>query len=285
MVALSAACVVLAGLTIPAAGQSTAGVAKKKAAYKAAGPVPRMPDGKPDISGVWDHPFVIDMSMDGRGDACGAEMKGCSQKGPGGELMKGVPGPPTRELPFTQWGLDWFKHYDATEYDSSAHCNPLGYMRSMNSPVPTQIVQTPTELTFLHEAFFAFHVVYLDGRPHPSEDDARQTTWYGHSVGHWEGDTMVIDTVGPFFESPKMILDTRGHAVSEKLHIVERFTRTDATHMNYEVTIDDPKAFTKSWKNTRVWVLMPKAEEIMEYICTENNKEVNEGLIKNNAPK
>ena len=96
---------------------------------------------------------------------------------------------------------------------------------------------------------------------------------------------MVIDTVGPFFESPKMILDTRGHAVSEKLHIMERFTRTDATHMNYEVTIDDPKVFTKAWKNTRVWVLMPKNEEIMEYICTENNKEVNEGLIKNNQPK
>jgi hypothetical protein len=271
------AMIAVAALAAPAAAQSAAApkkaAASKKAASKKPGPVPRTADGKPDLSGVWDHPFVIDMERDGRDNACGAAEKGCSQKGPGGPL------------PMTAWGADWLKNYDATEYDSSAHCNPLGYMRSMNSPIPTQIVQRPKELVFLHEAFFAFHVVYLDGRPHPSEDDARQTTWYGHSVGHWEGDTMVIDTVGPFFESPKMILDTHGHAVSEKLHIIERFTRTDASHMTYEVTIDDPKAFTKPWKNTRTWVLMPADEEIMEYVCTENNKEVNEGLIKNNVPK
>lgn len=266
-------------INMPAAAQA----AKKAAAVKP-GPAPRTSYGKPDLSGVWDHPFVIDMSMDSRNDNCGAEMKGCSQKGPGGALMKGIPGMPTRELPFTDYGLDWFKHYNPTEYDSSAHCNPLGYMRSMNAPVPTQIVQTPTELAFLHEAFFAFHVVYLDGRPHPTKEEALQTTWYGHSTGHWDGDTMVIDTVGPFFASPKMILDTRGHAVSEDLHLVERFTRTDATHMHYEVTVDDPKVFSHPWKNTRTWVLMPKREEIMEYVCTENNKEVNEGLIKNNEP-
>ena len=228
---------------------------------------------------------MIDMSMDGRGDGCGAAMKGCMQKGPGGALMKDIPGGDTRELPFTEWGLNWFKHYDATEYDSSAHCNPLGYMRSMNAPVPTQIVQRPNEVVFLHEAFFAFHVVYLDGRKHPTEEEALETTWYGHSVGHWEGDTLVVDTVGPFFESPKMILDTRGHGVSEKLHIIERFTRPDMDHLNYEVTIDDPKAFTRPWKNARTWILMSKDQEIMEYVCTENNKEVNEGLIKNNIPK
>ncbi len=247
-------------------------------------PTPRTPDGKPDLSGLWDHPFVIDMSLDSKNDSCGAAVKGCSQKGLGGAEIPGLK-PPSRELPMTEWGLNWFKNYDATEYDSSAHCNPLGYMRSMNSPVPTQIVQRPEELIFLHEAFFAFHVVYLDGRKHPTEDEAPETTWYGHSVGHWEGDTLVIDTVGPFFGSPKMILDTRGHAVSEKLHIMERFTRPDRDHLNYEVTIDDPKAFTKPWKNTRTWVLMPKNEEILEYVCTENNKEVNEGLIKNNIPK
>ncbi len=248
-------------------------------------PAPRTPDGKPDLSGLWDHPFVIDMSMDGRNDACGAALKGCSQKGPGGALIKDIPGGDTRELPFAEWGLNWFKHYDAGEYDSSGHCNPLGYMRSMNSPLPLQIAQLPDKLVFLHEAFFAFHIAYLDGRKHPTADDAPETTWYGHSVGHWEGDTMVVDTVGPFFESPKIILDTRGHGTSENLHIVERFTRPDRDHMNYEVTIDDPKAFTKPWKNTRTWVLMAKDEEIMEYVCVENNKEVSEGLIKNNIPK
>jgi hypothetical protein len=234
-------------------------------------PIPRLLDGKPDLSGVWDHPFVIDVSQDARADNCGAALKGCSQKGPGGEL------------PMTPWAAEYTKNFDPANdpdhYDATAQCNPLGYMRSMNSPVPSQIVQTPREVVFLHEAFFVFHVVYLDGRPHPTAADARQTTWYGHSVGHWEGDTLVVDTVGPFFGSPKMNLDTRGHPMSDQLHLVERFTRTDFDTLSYEVTVEDPKAFTKSFKNTRTWKLMAPREEIMEYACTENNKEVNEGLV------
>jgi hypothetical protein len=230
--------------------------------------IPRMPDGKPDLSGIWDHPFVIDMSKDGRNDNCGARVKGCSQKGPGGDL------------PMTPWAEDWLKKFDPTNYDATGHCNPMGYTRSMNAPVPTQIVQTPQQIVFLHESMFAFHVVYLDGRKHPTPDEAAETTWYGHSVGHWEGDAMVIDTVGPFFGSPKQLLDTRGHAMSDELHVVERFQRLDATHLGYEVTIEDPKAFTKPWKNVRTWVMMPPDEEILEYVCTENNKEVEEHHIK-----
>ena len=245
--------------------------AAQNAGTKAA---PRTPDGKPDLSGVWDHPFVIDMSKDlvnprtGQPtDNCGAQMKGCSQKGPGGEL------------PMTAWGQEMFKNYDPEKFDPTGHCNPMGYTRSVNAPVPTEIVQTPKELVFLHESMFAFHVVYLDGRKHPTADESRQTNWYGHSVGHWEGDAMVVDTAGPFFGSPKQLLDTRGHPMSESLHVIERFQRSDFNHMAYEVTIDDPKTFTKPWKNVRTWVLMPD-EEIMEYVCTENNKEVNEHHIK-----
>jgi hypothetical protein len=233
-----------------------------------AGAQPRMPDGKPDLSGLWDHPFVIDMSKDARNDNCGARVKGCSQKGPGGEL------------PMTPWAADWLKNFDPTNYDATGHCNPMGYTRSINAPVPTEIVQTPKKLAFLHESMFAFHVVYLDGRKHPTPDEAGETTCYGHSVGHWEGDTMVIDTVGPFFGSPKQLLDTRGHPMSDELHVVERFQRVDATHLSYEVTVEDPKAFTKPWKNVRTWVLMPPDEEILEYVCTENNKEVEEHHIK-----
>jgi hypothetical protein len=244
---------------LPAAGQT-------KPAGKAA-PAPRTLDGKPDLSGVWDHPFVVDMSKDSTSDRCGAAIRGCSQKGPGGEL------------PMTPWAEEWTKNYDATDFDSSAQCNPLGYTRSQNSPTLTQIVQTPKELAFLHESFFVFHVVYLDGRRHPTFEEARETMWYGHSVGHWEKDTMVIDTVGPFFGSPMMILDTRGHPMSDQLHLVERITRTDRDTLAYEITVEDPKAFTRPWKNNRIWKLMPASEEIMEYACAENNKEVREGLI------
>jgi hypothetical protein len=266
---------VLACLTVaplPAAGQS--GGAAAKFSNAPSGPIPRMPDGKPDLSGIWDHPFVIDMSKDlvdfnGKPtNNCGAEVKGCTQKGTGGEL------------PMTTWAAEWTKNFDASKYDATGHCNPMGYTRSMNAPVPTEIVQTPKELVFLHESMFAFHVVYLDERPHPTPDEAKETMWYGHSVGHWEGDTLVVDTVGPFFATPKMLLDTRGHPVSEDLHIVERFHRIDATHLGYEVTVEDPKMYTKPFTNVRTWVLMPKSEEILEYVCTENNKEVEEHHIK-----
>jgi hypothetical protein len=150
--------------------------------------------------------------------------------------------------------------------------------------VPTQIVATPAQVVFLHESMFAFHVVYLDGRSHPG-DEARQTTWYGHSVGKWEGDTLVIDTVGPFFASPKMILDTRGHPISSQAHFVERFSRPDYDTLAYEIVVEDPISYAKPFKNTRIWKLMPAREEIMEYVCTENNKEVKEDLISSEIEK
>jgi len=240
----------------------------------AAQPAPRMPDGEPDLSGVWAHPVVIDMSkeqvnMAGKPSSnCGAQTKGCTQKAPGGEL------------PMTAWGLEMFKNYDPEKFDPTGHCNPMGYTRSMNAPVPSKIVQTTKEIVFLHESMFAFHVVYMDGRKHPTPEESRQTNWYGHSTGQWEGDTLVVDTVGPFFGSPMQLLDTRGHPMSDSLHVIERYQRTNWNHMSYEVTIDDPKTFTKPWKNVRTWVLMPAGEEIMEYVCTENNKEVNEHHIK-----
>lgn len=239
---------------------------------KAKPPVPKLSNGKPDLSGVWDHPFVIDMSQSSRNDACGAQLKGCSYKGP------------AEPIQMTAWGEEWFKNYKPEDFDATAHCNPMGYTRSSNAPVPTQIVATPAQVVFLHESMFAFHVVYLDGRPHPG-DDARQTTWYGHSVGKWEGDTLVIDTVGPFFASPKMILDTRGHPISSQAHFVERFSRPDYDTLTYEIVVEDSISYAKPFKNTRIWKLMPAREEIMEYVCTENNKEVKEDLISSEIEK
>ena len=256
VMAIAAACAV----DVPAAGQ-----AKQT---KAPGPVPHMPDGKPDLSGVWDHPFAINMAVSGRNDACGAEMTGCRQTGPAGGI------------PMTPAGEEWFKNYDAERFDATGHCNPMGYTRSMNAPVPTQIVQRNDVIVFLHESMFAFHVVYMDGRKHPSKEQADQTTWYGHSVGHWEGDTLVVDTVGPFFATPKMLLDTAGHPVSEDLHLVERYQRLDSDHLQYDVTVEDPRYYTRPWTNSRVWTLLKPGQEIMEYVCTENNKEVEEHHIK-----
>jgi hypothetical protein len=230
--------------------------------------IARTPDGHPDLSGLWDHPFAVNMAVTMKGDKCGAEMSGCKQIAPEGGL------------PMTPLGEEMFRKYDAAKFDATGHCNPMGATRSMNAPVPTQIVQSPHEIVFLHESMFAFHVVYMDGRKHPTKEEALETTWYGHSTGKWDGDTLVVDTAGPFFGSPRMILDTAGHPMSEDLHLVERFTRLDANHLSYEVTVDDPKYYSKPWKNTRVWTLMKPTDEILEYVCTENNKDLGEGLIK-----
>jgi hypothetical protein len=118
-----------------------------------------------------------------------------------------------------------------------------------------------------------FHIVPTDGRRHPTD---LGPLWNGLSTGHWDGDTMVVETTG---FNDKSRLDTAGHPHSDALHVTQRFTRTDGTHMAYEVIIDDPKTYTSPWKNNRTFTLRPDWE-LMEYSCEENNKDVAEGHIK-----
>jgi hypothetical protein len=228
---------------IPAFPQSDAAApppADKSAA--SAGQVPRLADGKPDLTGVWDIPYVADMS-------------------------KGI-----GALPFTAWGEDSFKSYDPSKFDYTAHCLPAGLTRQMNTPMPLEIFQLPKRVAILWEAWNTFVVIPLD-RDHPKDPDP---TWMGNSVGHWEGDSLVVDSIG---FNDRTRLDTIGHPHSDQLHVIQRFTRTDPTHIAYEVTVDDPKAYTRPWTNRRVFTLKPKWE-LMEYSCEENNKEITEHLVK-----
>jgi hypothetical protein len=212
------------------------------------GPAPRLPSGKVDFSGVWQKPYVPDMSKDGKD-------------------QKGYP-----ELPFTPWGETEWKSYDAAEGDYTGSCLPFGMTRSVNTPEPMQIMQSDKYFTFLFEQNSWFTVVPIDGRKHGNGIP----TWFGDSVGHWEGDTLVIDTVN---FNGKTRLDTIGHPHSDQLHLVQRFTRPNLGHISYEVTVDDPKTFTKPWTNTRTLTLRPDWE-MMEYSCEENNKSLWEGRIK-----
>lgn len=235
-------CLALAGLApLPALAQAPAAKATATA-------IPRLPDGKPDLGGVWERPYVPDMSRNGKG-----------QVGPG-------------TLPFTPEYAQMFKDYDPGKYDYTGHCLPQGPTRSMNSPFPIRIVQTPQIVTILYEAWNVFEIIKVDAQ-HPKDMDP---LWFGNAVGKWDGDTFVVDTVGL---NDKTNLDTVGHPHSDQMHLVERFTRTDALHMDYEVTVEDKKAFTKPWKNNRVFTLRPDWE-IMEYSCEENNKDFTEGHIK-----
>jgi len=212
------------------------------------GPTPRLPSGKVDFSGVWQKPYVPDMTKSGKD-------------------QKGYP-----ELPFTPWGENEWKTYDAAEGDYTGSCLPFGMTRSVNTPEPMQIMQSDKYFAFLFEQNSWFNVIPIDGRKHGNGI----ATWFGDSVGRWEGDTLVIDTIN---FNGRTRLDTIGHPHSDQLHLVQRFTRPDLGHISYEVTVDDPKTFTRSWTNTRTFTLRPDWE-MMEYSCEENNKSLWEGRIK-----
>lgn len=211
-------------------------------------PAPRMPGGRPDLSGVWQRPYTPDMTKNGRN-------------------QRGYP-----DLPFTPAGLEDWRSYDAANGDYTGSCMPFGLSRSINSPDPMQIVQNEKYVALLFEQNTWFHVIPIDGRDHPKEPDP---TWFGHSIGKWDGDTLVVDTIG--FNGWTR-LDTVGHPHSEKLHLVQTFRRTDFDHIAYTITVDDPETYTKSWSNERTFSRMNG--ELMEYSCEENNKDLREGHIK-----
>jgi len=219
--------------------------AAQNATAPAATAIPRMPDGKADLSGVWEPPFVNDMSKNGK-----------NQQGAG-------------PLPYTEWA----KAHLGDPSDSQAHCLPPGYTRALNAPFPIEILQRPDRVVILYENNNIFHVIFTDGRGHAKDLDP---LWAGNSIGKWDGDTLEVDTIG-FNE--KTVLDTRGDPHSDQLHVIEHFRRTDATHIAYDVTIEDPKAYTRPWKNVRTFTLMPNWN-LMEFSCEENNKDVTEGHIK-----
>jgi hypothetical protein len=123
-------------------------------------------------------------------------------------------------------------------------------------------------------------MVYLDGRPHPP-DIMEYPEFMGHSIGHWEGDTLVIDTIGI---NERSWLDTAGHEHSGKLHLIERLQTVDDTHLKYTVTYDDPVFFTEPWSLTRTFTRGKPTDRIMTYSCEENNKDV-EHLQSNKKPQ
>jgi len=210
--------------------------------------LPRLADGKPDFNGVWQIPYTPDMS-------------------------RGVEG----GLPFTPVGAEDFKNYDPAKFDYTGHCLPPGLTRLVNTPNPMEIVQTPKKVVLLFEGFNQFIVVPTDGRKHSDDPDP---TWFGESIGWYEGDTLVIDTIG---FNGKARLDTRGHPFSDKLHVIQRYTRTSADKLSFEVTVEDPVMYSKPFTNKRVWTLRPDWE-LIEYSCMENNKDLLDGHIKSDNP-
>jgi hypothetical protein len=197
------------------------------------GPAPRTVDGKPDLSGTWWSPRTVD------------------------------PGKP-EWLPSAQAVMQ--QRVDNNRKDSpQARCLPSAIIRL--GPVYA-IVQSPAmRVEISDDDSPGFHQIYLDGRHHPKDP---MPAWYGHNVGHWEGDTLVVDRVG-FNE--QSWLDQESHPHSDKLHVTERYKRPDLGHLETEITVEDPGILAKPYTTKRVSDLAP-TEDIYEFICPENNRDV-----------
>jgi hypothetical protein len=222
-------------LTVTVAGTTPApaSATSASAGNPAAMPIPHMPDGKPDLSGVYIAGFNI-------------HPVGKITLKPGAEKYK--------------VGMDYGG-------DLGAHCLPPGVPGATQQPYPVQIVQTPKLVVILYEAYHLFRVIPTDGRPHPNDLDP---TWMGNSVGHWEGDTLVVDVTG--FNDKTAVGEYR-HTTA--YHVVERYHRTAYDKIAYEATISDPNVFAAPWKEAGTLQLHPEWQ-IQEYVCEENNHDYKE---------
>jgi hypothetical protein len=146
-------------------------------------------------------------------------------------------------------------------------CLPSGIPEKLNIPDGLKVVDTPDLLVFLYESRTIYRQVFKDGRPLPKD---AQPTWMGYSVGHWEGDTLVVETIG---QNGKTWLDMRGLPGTESLKVIERYTRPNIGSMNIDVTIEDPKAYTKPWSVKLQWKLIPDTD-LIESICEENSRDL-----------
>jgi hypothetical protein len=179
---------------------------------------------------------------------------------------------PNEDPPFQPWAEALLKQriYDSTHHDPdksidpTERCIPPGIPRTMFQPFPWEIVQARDRLVMIFEYQSLVRQIYLDGRGHP---DDLEPTYMGHSIGKFEGDTLVIDTIG---FNDKTWLDPMGLPHTEALHVTERLRRVDHDTLEDQYTIDDPKTYTKPWTATRTFKLKPDWQ-IKEYVCNENN--------------
>jgi hypothetical protein len=217
-------------------------------------PVPRMPDGHPDLSGPWV----------GGGSNDDIEHEGGLKPG---------------DLPLLPWAKA-LRDARKEEDEPYLYCTPMSVPRV--NPYPWRFVQSVTAqglstIYVIHESGDAGGIrqIFMDGRKHP---DDLLPTWWGHSIGRWDGDTLVIDTVG---YNDKFWFDSRGTPHTERLHTIERWTRTSYGTMTNEFTIDDPGAFSRPVQLKFTSRALPPGSELMEQICAENNQYGTAGGIKN----
>jgi hypothetical protein len=213
--------------------------------------------GLPDWSGVW-NPHERNMFDP-------AAFDRIENKGKGAQDI--------REYP--PYNAEWEAKYLAKlkqnsqgiPTDPTASCRPGGMPRIMTTPYPMEFVIEPGRVVVLHEISSQVRRIFTDGRPHPTVDEL-DPTYMGHSIGHWEGDTLVVDTVGVKGDT---VYDVSAAPHSDKVHEIEHIRRISPTQIEDVMTIEDPVAFTKPWVVTRRYDLKPDWQ-IQEYVCEDNNR-------------
>ncbi len=176
-------------------------------------------------------------------------------------------------VPLQPWAAAKSEAHKEHKNDPDLLCLPPGVPRVLLNPEPMEIIQIPGRVLILHDDDHLVRQIWMDGRKLPQDPDP---TWMGYSVGRWDGDTLVIDTIGL---TERSWLDSQAHPHTDALRVVERLRRIDHDTLQDSVTINDPKAYTKPWTGEKLFKLKP-GWEIMENVCTDNeetNKKLTEG--------
>jgi hypothetical protein len=256
-------------IVIPTAlrGQAPAGRGGAPAAR-----VPRTADGKPNLNGIWQTFGGANWNLEDHGASAGPFFQeGAIGAVPAGQSVVEGGG----DIPYTPAALA--KRNDNARnrltLDPEVKCYMPGIPRANYMPYPFQIVQSPQNILFAYEYASANRVVNM-GKP----TEAPVDSWMGWSNGKWEGDTLVVDVTGM---NGNAWLDRAGNYTTDGTHVVERFTLTDADHINYEATIEDAKLFTKPWKvQTTLYKHMEKNFQLLEFKCVEFAEEMLYGHLR-----
>jgi hypothetical protein len=234
---LAAACVVVVSTAIPLPGQAPG--------------IPRGGDGKPDLSGIWQSLNAASWDLE--------DHTGALHTPPGQGVVEGG------EIPYRPEAMKKKAENFAgrEKYDlAEAACYMPGVPRAMYMPYPFEIIQTPKLIEMSFTFAHARRNIIADGSPHP---DGFPDFWMGDSRGRWEGDTLVVDVTNL---DERTWLDHAGNYHSDALHVVERYTMIDPTHIQYGATLEDPKVFAKPWKiNMMLYKILDKNAKILEYEC------------------
>jgi hypothetical protein len=225
-------------------------------------PTPRRADGKPDFSGVWES------VRSGSGQVIvGEDVPPLNRASQFWNIGAGLEG----DLPFQPWAKELRDKRVAnhSQDNPDAHCLPIGLTQLHNHPQPRKIIQTDKLILILYEANGGIRQIFLDGRPLPKPSDDVQPWWYGYSIGKWDGDTLVVETTG--FRDDGW-LDVNGAPLTDKAKMTERIRRVDYGSMEIEVTVDDPKAYTRPWTAVKMHHRLLPGDELIEFVCGENEQ-------------